>query len=89
MNDLKCKINQCAQNANLYKKRIAELEAAQKDSQEQMQKVKEGWKKTLSDLTALKTASHKVSTSLNLYKKTKRSRKQKKSSKKSKRRSRR
>ena len=82
MNDLNCKINQCAQNANIYKKRISELESSQKASQEQLQKVKEGWKKTLNDLTALRSASRKVSTSLSLYK---RSRKHKKSTKKSKR----
>jgi chromosome segregation ATPase len=82
MNDLKCKINQCAQNANVYKKKISDLEASHKAAQEQMQKMKEGWKKTLNDLTALKSASNKVSTSLSLYK---RSRKHKKSTKKSKR----
>jgi hypothetical protein len=81
INDFKCKLNQCAQNANVYKKQIADLESAHKQTQEQMHKVKEGWKKTLNDLTALRSASNKMSTSLSLYK---RSRKQtKKSSKKS------
>ena len=85
MNDLNCKINKCAQNANIYKKRISELEASQKESQQQMQKVKEGWKKTLNDLTALKAASNKMSTSLSIYKRSRKNKKSHKKSKKSKR----
>ena len=85
MNDLKCKVNQCAQNANIYKKKISDLEASQKASQEQIQKIKEGWKKTLNDLTALKSASNKVSTSLSIYKRSRKNKKSIKKSKKSKR----
>jgi hypothetical protein len=78
------KLNQCAQNANLYKKDIEKLQQMNKDLQSQLEKTKGSYGKALQSLKEMQVAAKSTATSLSLSrrKKSRKSKKSKKSNKK-------
>ena len=67
------KLNQCAHNANLYKKDIEKLQEINKTLQAQLDKTKSSYGKALESLKSMQAAAKSTATSLSLSK-TKKSR---------------